>query len=267
VRRDDLIARLKWVGLNLDVLLPLAFAVAISAGEAFWTFGDRFIRIATISLLGLVSLTLLRERRSTSRIDELASFLAAHTSSQPYEVVEETVEWSMTDAGKHAICEKQALVCLTRDRVSCIEDWWIGDGRVTDYKTFWRRAGDASYVELKDAYSFPFKHGEKHLLCFDDERNRNELLDIKIRRVVEDGFTGSPDAISIQPWTLAKKLTMRIIWSEQKPPTSVEFRRDEHTQESVDASKLPRSASGRAEYSTTVRKVSAGETITISWTI
>lgn len=258
---------LMWVGGNLDVLLALSFALVIALGEIVLNFSDRFLRTATIGLLGVIALALLRERIARTRVDDLATHLEAQDSNLPYEILDAKTVWDITDGGKHALVSKELRISLIRDRVSYVEDWWSGDGQAGAYSATWRHFGSGKDIPLKQAHKFKFERGFKYLLSFDSERRKGEILIVKIQRVIKKGFVFTPDAVGQAPWTRARKVSLGVIWSAEKPPTSVEIIRGGKGQNITNTARLKKSRTdGRAEYIAEFSEVASKERLSIGWT-
>jgi membrane protein implicated in regulation of membrane protease activity len=216
---------LLWAADRIDPLAALVGGLAAAiVGTVGAAKGDT-LATATLAVLTVVALSLLRERSSRislrSHLDDVLEQVGdtrlavkAIESARSYHVMLDETTWDLQGRGEVAYATRRKRLRFVQDEVITVVDWFQGDGK-----------SDIEYPLGKPVHSFKADGRACTLIALDRFYGRGEELDFLVKRTARDAFPGNPDRAAVVTLDQVSVLRMTVKWSVERPPTAVRLRR------------------------------------------
>jgi hypothetical protein len=257
---------LEWIGGHLEpVAALLAGAVAALAGLFGLLKGDA-LTTATLGVLVVVALSLVRERtlrlNASKRIDQaLAEVVRTREdvklldSGHPYHVVVSESTWDIHDDGStHAIRWKKLR--FAQNDVIAVVDWAGGDGDTEQ----------TTYNPGKAVHTFVVDRRNSTLVALDRPYARDEERDLLIERTRQNAFLKTPDRIWVFCLDPTSLMRATVRWPTTRPPQAIRFLRRSDSEPGRPVVVQPvKGADGRLEYTAEIAEPIRGERMCIEW--
>jgi hypothetical protein len=130
-----------------------------------------------------------------------------------YEIVSSELEWDLTSAdGSSATNTKKNRVRFIQNNVLAIPDYIWGDGTTSS---------DYSCKPGNQVAAF-FEGSKKCVvIALDRMYNRDDELDIEIKRTVRNAFLGADEWVEVKPLAGTPALSFTVLWPAGRPPRTV----------------------------------------------
>jgi hypothetical protein len=254
-------AGLRWIGGNLDALFVILVGGVVAVLEIVGHPSPEAVNAAILGLLAVTAIILLRIRRRRGELDDVIQVARDAMSERPFQMVWAKNEWDIESRQRATIKVRQQLRFI-HNKVSTIDHWSQGGGRIESYDARWRRSEADDWVEAKKIYAMPIEGGEKVIYSFDEENCRGDILEWKVERGAVDRFPTAHEKVSLEAIARSDHpREMRIIWPADAPPTRVELRQGGTPGKALTTKEVE----GRQEVVEHIPQLALGESVEIRW--
>jgi hypothetical protein len=269
-----------WPGVveYIDPVLAAVAGIALSILALFDVVGEKALLRSAVAILALLSLSLVRERRSRSdqseRLDEsiaeatqaVQESVRALETGDAYRAVTTHMRWDI-QSPELARSTKWKTIEFLRSKVATVSEFRAGDGEVETQECFGaleggyeRRLSEAGTVRDSTRDYQMYSLGEFH--------DRGQRYKLRMERTLRDAFTDDHEEISMLVRDPGDQAVLEIVWPAEKPPRSLRF-----THERGNATKDQRSVfeevktneAGRPQITLRVSAIRLGDLLFLAW--
>lgn len=260
---------LRWAGEVAEPLVAVVAGLGLAvAGLTGALTGDK-LTAATLLVLSVVALSLLRERTLRvsakhainalgSRIDATTDAVNAIQTGNPYTVLSHETTWDIVEPdGSLVVATRVKKLRIDQNKVVSLYDIAEGEG-----------TREIAYSPGEAVASF---FGEGHwltLVSLGRVYYRGEHFDFTVKRTARDAFVRKHEAINVLTRDRTEHLRLTVKWPKDTPPTAVGLSRATPSEEwrTEDVTHLlEHDEDGRPFYRVTIRDPEKGGIVTIEW--
>src|SRR5215213_2150815 len=190
----------RFIWKNADAFFVIAIAFGVVVAEVVGHPSPEVVDGATLGLLGVTAIVLLRDRVGRDDLDGLRRLASDALSERPYEVVWQCNEWDLKDRDCATI-RKTQQIRFTRDLVSSMDHWSAGPGKIERYEAKWKRPSGKQWIPAEKIHEFAARRGQKVTYSLDEEHSRGDMLDWCIERDAVGRFPDNHEGVSLEAGT------------------------------------------------------------------
>lgn len=243
-------------------MFVVVVGVAVAILEIVGHPSEETVNAAILGLLAVTAIILLRIRRRKGELEEVIQISRDALSERPFQMVWAKNEWDIESRERATIRVCQQLRFI-HNKVSTIDHWSQGEGKIESYVAGWRRSEADKWVEAKKIYSMPIEGGEKVIYSFEEENFRGDMLEWKVERGSIGRFPMAHEKVSLEAIARSDHpREMKVIWPAEAPPSRVELRQGGTPGRPL----TTKENNGRIEVVERIPQLGLGEEVEIRWT-
>jgi len=253
-----------------DVVIAAGLALYVSyAGLRNQLEGDELAQ-ATVAVLGVLALVILRERRQRSgAVERVERMLTTATSEKSWRVLNADMSWELLETdGTRAVARAAKEIRIEHDEVFSIYEWQSRPvGEVAQLSYEGRASEERQFREFPIIYrNLPGPEGRTYnVISLEGMRRRGQRMTYCSERLLEDSFTEARENVSVRIEIPTDHITLTVVWPKDRKPHQLEVERSGRVAEVIDLGRLKRAGQGRTKHVERISSPRLGETIVISW--
>jgi hypothetical protein len=224
---------------NYDALLVAVGAAVVFALDLVSKVDKETVGSATLALLGVTAIVLLRDRAERAlllefrerangalgNLDALNRLASDSLSELPFEVLSQVCVWDIFSRDRSA-ATSTLRIRFTRGGVSTMEGWYSGQGELCDWRGYWKYPGEEQWNEAKGIHSLEVEAGTKKIFALGREHSRGDVIDWHARREAVGQFPAHSESVSVLPLdpNVDHPRQIKVFWPPGVTPTSVFLR-------------------------------------------
>jgi hypothetical protein len=268
-RRPQKGAVIKWLKDVAEPLIAVVLGFVLAGLGLFGVISGDKLTAITLAVLGVVALSLLRERelrvnandnveKLGTRLDRTVDAINAIQTGNPHTVLEHDAVWDIIEPdGSLAVATRTKTLRIDQNKVVSLYDFAEGDGtRDIVYdpgEAAGRILGEGRWLTLVNLGRVYY---------------RGDQFDFKVTRTAHGAFTSDRESIRVLTRDQTIRMRLTIKWPKERPPKAISVSKataaEEWRNEDVIQS-LETDDDGRPMYKITIRDPEKGGATVIEW--